>query len=184
MALRKGFPKDRNYDFWNILMCYLISKDESASEKERALYGTLAYRMICKAAEAVPADNVSTPTHGTCDIGRLTRDQKQLLSDGKALQTPEELYLLVKISIGTGHARKALELIRSDRFALASRFAKQDSQLIEALLVDLYEASEAWPEAFAYSKERLAPGGGNHHHDDEQVWNLLVRSVKFLKDTE
>ena len=184
MALRKGFPKDRNYDFWNTLMCYLISKDMSASEKDRTLYGTLAYRMICKAAEAVPADNVSMSTHGTDEIDRLTHEQKQLLSDGKALQTPEELYLLVKISIGTGHAREALELVRSDRFTLASRFAKQDFQLVEALLVELYEASEAWPEAFAYSKELLTPGSGSNRNDDERVWNLLVRSVKSLKDTE
>ena len=60
MALRKGFPKDRNYDFWNVLMCYLIHKDPSLSEKDRTLFGTLAYRLISKAAEAVPADKVNS----------------------------------------------------------------------------------------------------------------------------
>jgi N-terminal acetyltransferase B complex non-catalytic subunit len=62
MALRKGFSKDRNYDFWNILMCYLISRDVSRPEKERTLFGTLAYRLISKAAEAVPTDKVRFPT--------------------------------------------------------------------------------------------------------------------------
>jgi len=58
MALRKGSPKERNYDFWNMLMCYLIYKDLSRQEKERTLFGTLAYRLISKAAEAVPTDKV------------------------------------------------------------------------------------------------------------------------------
>lgn len=58
MALRKSFPKDRNYDFWNILMCYLINTDISRTEKERTLFGTLAYRMISKAAEGVPTEKV------------------------------------------------------------------------------------------------------------------------------
>jgi len=59
MALRKGFPKERNYDFWNVLMCYLTHKDLSRPEKERMLLGTLAYRLISKAAEAVPIDKVN-----------------------------------------------------------------------------------------------------------------------------
>jgi N-terminal acetyltransferase B complex non-catalytic subunit len=62
MALRKGFSKERNYDFWNILMCYLINKDVSRPEKERTLFGTLAYRLISKAAEAVPTEKVRLPT--------------------------------------------------------------------------------------------------------------------------
>lgn len=59
MALRKSSPKDRDYDFWIIFMCYMIHQDPSISEKERNLFGTLAYRMLSKAAEAVPQDPVS-----------------------------------------------------------------------------------------------------------------------------
>ena len=62
MALRKAFPKDRNYDFWNILMCYLIHTDSPRPEKEKTLFGTLAYRLISKAAEEVPTDKVSSST--------------------------------------------------------------------------------------------------------------------------
>jgi N-terminal acetyltransferase B complex non-catalytic subunit len=70
MALRKGFSKERNYDFWNILMCYLINKDVSRPEKERTLFGTLAYRLISKAAEAVPTEKVRFPTRlGTVLFG-------------------------------------------------------------------------------------------------------------------
>ncbi len=59
MALRKSSPKDRNYEFWTIFMCCLMYEDRSISEKERNMFGTLAYRMLSKAADAVPQDPVS-----------------------------------------------------------------------------------------------------------------------------
>ena len=59
MALRKAVPTDRNYDFWNIFMNYMMSKDEKLPEKERSMYRTLAYRMLGRAVEAVPAGKVS-----------------------------------------------------------------------------------------------------------------------------
>src|SRR5271154_199403 len=60
MALRKGSPKERKYDFWNIVLCFIISLDLSTPEHERSLFGTLAYRFISKAAEAVPTDKVKS----------------------------------------------------------------------------------------------------------------------------
>jgi N-terminal acetyltransferase B complex non-catalytic subunit len=58
MALRKTSPKDRNHEFWTILMCYMIHQDKSIPDKERTMFGTLAYRLLSKAAEAVPQDSV------------------------------------------------------------------------------------------------------------------------------
>ena len=60
MALRKAFPAERKYDFWNILICYLIHEDLSQPEKDRKLFGTLANRMITKAAQPGQGDKVST----------------------------------------------------------------------------------------------------------------------------
>lgn len=39
-------------------MCYLITIDPENSETDRKLFGTLAYRMISKAASTVPANPV------------------------------------------------------------------------------------------------------------------------------
>lgn len=58
MALRKAFPNERIYDFWNILLCFLVERDVRVSEKERVLFGTLAYRLISKFAEAIPTTTV------------------------------------------------------------------------------------------------------------------------------
>lgn len=59
MALRKAFPNERQHDFWNILLCFLVHQDNSVTQKERNLFGTLAYRMMSKAAESIPTDQVS-----------------------------------------------------------------------------------------------------------------------------
>jgi len=58
MGLRKSFPKERNYEFWNIMMCALIQHDRTQAAKDRNLFGTLAYRMISKAAETISTDQV------------------------------------------------------------------------------------------------------------------------------
>lgn len=57
MGLQNNF-KDRKYYFWAVFMCYLISISPSSGEVDRKLFGTLAYRMISKAADSVPSDPV------------------------------------------------------------------------------------------------------------------------------
>jgi N-terminal acetyltransferase B complex non-catalytic subunit len=59
MALRKAFPQDRQYDYWNILMYFLVSRDNSLPEKERTLFGNLAQRLVSKAAEGITTSAVS-----------------------------------------------------------------------------------------------------------------------------
>lgn len=59
MALRKAFPKERKYDFWNILMCYFINQHADLPENERKLFGALANRMILKATPPSQGDRVS-----------------------------------------------------------------------------------------------------------------------------
>jgi hypothetical protein len=58
MSLQNNFPKKRKYYIWAIFLCYLLAVDEASSETDRKLFGTLAYRMVSKAAESVPADPV------------------------------------------------------------------------------------------------------------------------------
>ena len=58
MSLQNNFPKARKYYFWAIFMCYLVAEDPRSSDAEKKLFGTLAYRMISKAADSVPSDPV------------------------------------------------------------------------------------------------------------------------------
>jgi N-terminal acetyltransferase B complex non-catalytic subunit len=58
MGLRNTFPQEREYEFWNTQMCFLINRQDDLPEKDRMLFGTLAYRMISKAAEGITKDEV------------------------------------------------------------------------------------------------------------------------------
>ena len=58
MSLQKNFPKSRKYYFWAIFLCYLITVDHSSSDADRKLFGTLAYRMVSKSVDSVPANPV------------------------------------------------------------------------------------------------------------------------------
>lgn len=58
MSLQTNFPKQRNYYFWAIFLSYLMSTNIQSSDADKKLFGTLAYRMISKAADSVPSDQV------------------------------------------------------------------------------------------------------------------------------
>lgn len=59
MSLQKNFPRERKYYFWAIFTSFMLADDEKSSEIDRKIFGTLAYRMILKAAEEVSIDPVS-----------------------------------------------------------------------------------------------------------------------------
>ncbi|KKY29016.1 putative cytoskeleton organization protein [Phaeomoniella chlamydospora] len=70
MILRKQFPNERMYEFWVIFMCYQIQKDESIESRTRTLFGTMAYKMLAKAASETPI-----ATDQKADIGPETQDE-------------------------------------------------------------------------------------------------------------
>lgn len=74
MSLQVNFPKNRKYYFWAIMLCHIMSVEPSILDAERKLFGTLAYRMISKAAESVPADPVCSQS-GTRKGLVLTRNR-------------------------------------------------------------------------------------------------------------
>lgn len=66
MSLQNNFPRERKYYFWAIFLSYLMAVDPTSSDADRRLFGTLAYRMISKAAESVPSDPVWLPRSMLC----------------------------------------------------------------------------------------------------------------------
>ncbi|KAI1614285.1 N-acetyltransferase B complex non catalytic subunit-domain-containing protein [Exophiala viscosa] len=153
MGLRKSFPKDRNYEFWNIMMCYLIHMQEGLPEKDRTLFGTLAYRMISKSAETIPAG------------------QDELLAPGKAISTPEEVALLVQVLNSTGHPEESVKLLQGTLLNMESRVGRQDPQLIVSLLLQSFYASKQWDEAFTACQTLLS-----RFQADDQIWKLWLKA--------
>ncbi|OAT05409.1 cytoskeleton organization protein [Blastomyces gilchristii SLH14081] len=174
MSLQNNFPKERKYYFWAILMCYLITIDPANSEIDGKLFGTLAYRMILKAASSVPTD------------------PKELLSPARAIQTSEELFLLIKILETQGRHEEIVSLLNSKHLGIESRIAQKDWAFVSAKIVGLENAG-LWDEAISFTRELLAlpddlTNGSTtaavQEKDDWQVWSLLLAATKKLGKKE
>ncbi|RMZ80671.1 hypothetical protein DV738_g2670, partial [Chaetothyriales sp. CBS 135597] len=152
-SFKKAFPKERQYEFWNVVLCFLVHLDPVVDEKQRALFGTLAYRMLVKLAEAVP------------------NQQDELLAPGKSIVTAEELCFLVHVYLDGGHAAEAVQLLCSPKFDENSNIGKQDPQLRSELLVKALTKAEKWDEAFSICAELLKQP---ENAIDDRVWDLLL----------
>ncbi|EFR01693.1 hypothetical protein MGYG_04696 [Nannizzia gypsea CBS 118893] len=172
MSLQNNFPKARKYYFWAIFMCYLIERDTTSSDNERKLFGTLAYRMISKAAGSVPTD------------------PKELLSIPRAIQTAEELYLLIKIYDSQSRHKELVEILNSEHLGVTSRIA-QNEWLFFTNKLSVIEKSGLWEQALAFTKELLTlddsvtaeskPDARYEERDDWKVWNLLLLATRKVE---
>ncbi|KAL2838147.1 N-acetyltransferase B complex non catalytic subunit-domain-containing protein [Aspergillus pseudodeflectus] len=170
MSLQNNFPKKRNYYIWAIFLCYLLAVDEESSDMDRKLFGTLAYRMVSKAAESVPSD------------------PKELLSPPRAIQSAEELLLLVKIYESQGRHSEIVKILDSENLGIKSKMVQSDWSFIGVKLSSL-EKAEMWAEGLSYTKELLAipfteeEKKAIQERDDWAVWHLLVTATQKINST-
>jgi N-terminal acetyltransferase B complex non-catalytic subunit len=179
MGLRNSLPKERQYEFWNILMCYLIHKQGDIPENERMLFGTLAYRMISKLAEAIPKDEVCQQYRN--EYQSLTWTQEQALSSAKAISDPEEIALLVQVFNSTGHVQESVKLLQSGSLSIESRLGAKDPQLVLSLVLESLEASENWDEALKVCQELLSKP---ESQSDNRIWDLWLKARSHSADQE
>ncbi|XHG00685.1 hypothetical protein AWENTII_004114 [Aspergillus wentii] len=171
MSLQINFPKTRKYHFWAIFLSYLIAIDAASSEADRKLFGTLAYRMVSKAAESVPSD------------------PKELLSPPKAIQNTEELLLLIKIFESQDRHSEIAKILESENLGITSRIVQNDWALVGAKILSLEKAG-MWTEGLSYTKNLLkiptneAEKKALQECDDWTVWNLLITAVKNINTPE
>ncbi|KAL4978030.1 N-acetyltransferase B complex non catalytic subunit-domain-containing protein [Aspergillus desertorum] len=167
MSLQSNFPKKRKYYIWAIFLCYLLAVDEASSEMDRKLFGTLAYRMVSKAAESVPSD------------------PKELLSPPRAIQSAEELLLLVKIFESQGRHAEVVKILDSDNLGIKSRIVQNDWSYVGVKLSNL-EKAEMWTEGLSYAKQLLAIPSSEEEkktiqeRDDWAVWHLLATATQKI----
>ncbi|CEJ59380.1 hypothetical protein PMG11_08005 [Penicillium brasilianum] len=164
MSLQKNFPKDRKYYFWAIFLSHMIAIDDASSETDRKLFGTLAYRMISKAAADVP-------------------EGSQLLSPPRAIQTSEELRLLIRIYENQGRNSEVVKILDSENLGLKSRIVQNDSAFLGYKAFNL-GVSKMWAEGISFvrdlytvpdDKEKLK---ALRELDDWSIWNLLVQATE------
>ncbi|KAJ5896158.1 uncharacterized protein N7473_005557 [Penicillium subrubescens] len=164
MSLQKNFPKDRKYYFWAIFLSHMIAIDDASSETDRKLFGTLAYRMISKAAADVP-------------------EASQLLSPPRAIQTSEELRLLIKIYEAQGRNAEIVKILDSENLGLKSRIVQNDTAFLGYKSHNL-SSSKMWEEGISFVRELYTVPDDKEklkalrELDDWSIWNLLVQGTK------
>lgn len=115
----------------------------------------------------------------------LPKQQNQLLSHPRAIQTSEELLLLIQIFESQGRHTEIVKILDSANLGIASRIVQNDWSMIRAKLLSLEEA-KLWNEGISYTKELLPLSNDQsarksaQEHDDWAAWNILVTATRNL----
>ncbi|KAI5309023.1 hypothetical protein KEM55_004273 [Ascosphaera atra] len=165
MSLQFNF-KERKFYFWAVFLCYMVAVDPASSDMDRKLFGTLAYRMVSKAASLVPSD-------------------PQELAPPRAVKTSEELLLLVKIFETQGRYVEIAETLGSKSTGIESKIAQGDWTFVQERIASLRKA-HLWEELLRTTKELLAlpegedekPAFDPEERDDWKVWQGLLEATK------
>lgn len=111
--------------------------------------------------------------------------QKELLSVPRAIQNPEELFLLVKIFQSQQRHGEIVKVLDSENVGITSRIVQNDWSFIGTKLESLVKAG-MWAEGLSYAKTLLAipedEAGQKalQERDDWAVWNLLVMAAENI----
>ncbi|KAI5282926.1 hypothetical protein KEM54_002465 [Ascosphaera aggregata] len=140
---------------------------QKSSEADSKLFGTLAYRMIAKAASMVPSD------------------PENLAPQPRAIQNSEELLLLVRIFETQGRFVETAETLNSKTLGTDSQVAQGDWIFTQERLRSL-EKAKLWEELLRTAKQLLTlPEGdsdsisfNSEERDDWEVWQGLLRSTR------
>ncbi|KAI9733054.1 MAG: hypothetical protein M1834_003599 [Cirrosporium novae-zelandiae] len=174
MSLQKNFPNKRNYYFLAIFLTYIMATEfERIGDKTKAkIYSTLCYRMLSKAAEDVPTD------------------PKQLLSPPRAIQTEQELQLLVEVYLCQDRGEEAIAVLDSPHLGISSRIGKNSWPLVRTKL-EVLKILQDWKHLYKYSKDLLKRLESDENSfnlaqstDDELVWSSLRLCYSSLMDEE
>ncbi len=123
----------------------------------------------------------------------LIMTQKELLSPPRAIQTSEELQLLLAVYRHHGKIKEALEILNSPNLGISSSVGKSDWSLVLGKL-NLLEEAGLWQEKWDYCKMLLesalsrnsgATNGTKEESvasqgDDWRLWTGLINSSQIL----
>lgn len=109
-----------------------------------------------------------------------------MLSPPRAIQTAEELLLVVRILESQSRWAEIVQVLNSENTGLSSRIVNNDRTFMLAKVTSL-GAAELWEEGHSYVKGLLtvpedeAERKTLHERDDWKYWNLLILAVRRLE---
>lgn len=114
--------------------------------------------------------------------------QTELLSPPRAIQTAEELLLVVRVLESQGRWTEIVQVLDSENAGLSSRIVNNDRTFMLVKVISL-GAAELWEEGHSYVKSLLAVSEDEaerstlHERDDWKYWNLLILAVRRLENS-
>lgn len=108
-----------------------------------------------------------------------------MLSPPRAIQTAEELLLVVRILESQDRWAEIVQVLNSENAGLSSRIVNNDRTFMLAKVHSLGVAG-LWEEGHSYAKSLLAVSEDEaerntlHERDDWKYWNLLIVAVRRL----
>lgn len=189
MVYQKNFPHKREPFFWAILSSHLAAGISSATESERNLYKTLAHRFLSKAVT------------DAIEIGKIQDgakpDSKSISKAIRAVQSSDDLRLLVVICRYQGKYREALAVLDDPIIGLSSKLGGKSWDLAREK-IELLELCELWQELWQLCKhllldarsdnlktaERAPHMGFGAFGNDWKVWKGLVVASAKMRNRE
>jgi N-terminal acetyltransferase B complex non-catalytic subunit len=116
--------------------------------------------------------------------------QKELLSPPRAIQTSEELLLLIKIFESQGRNEEIVKILDKESLGIKSRIVQNDWFFIRAKVLNLEKAG-LWTDGLGFAQELLTVPGDDEaakaalqERDDWGVWELLLSATKKINNAE
>ncbi|KAL8908750.1 MAG: hypothetical protein Q9207_000607 [Kuettlingeria erythrocarpa] len=194
MAYTRHFPNKREPFFWAIFANFMASKSSKIPDQEKALCGTMAYRMCAKAAEAVSSaeGKVGDSSHSDITHTHLTKMCIQEPKNGRVLRGPGDLALLLDVYESQGKYDEAIAVLHDPRTGIWSDVGKTTWNLVLRMF-RLLEQTKQWrrllifcfnlledarpqnlPKKLGYEFREL----GNHW----AVWRAMLRALANLRE--
>lgn len=106
--------------------------------------------------------------------------QKELLSPPRAVQTAEELLLLIKIFEKQDRYAEIVKILDSENLGIKSRIIQNDWSFVRSKIIGL-ENAQLWDDGAAFAKSLLSGSEDSialKESDDWAVWNLLLSATQ------
>jgi hypothetical protein len=111
--------------------------------------------------------------------------QADLLSHSRAIQTSEELRLLIKVFESQNQHAEIVKILDSENLGLKSRIVRSDKSFLISKAMALASAG-LWEDGLAFAKSLYTVSEGKikkklRELDDWGIWSMLVEAVRNLK---
>ncbi|CAD6577882.1 MAG: hypothetical protein ASARMPREDX12_008547 [Alectoria sarmentosa] len=174
----KLFPNNRDPFFLYVLTMHELAEDSATPEPERTLLRSLAYKFLSKAVAEVP-------------------EGLEGIKPTRAINTLEDLLLLVRVYRAQGKYSEAAAIVRDSRTGIESPLGRNSWELVRQL-IELLELSHQWLRLWQLCQQLLVDARDNFierkshltHYpfgklgDDWKVWQALITASSNIGTQE